>query len=81
MSTTLLDAETYGFSLTRFAGGIDRGVCFQIDVTDKNVQLTRPQMVFLLAAFLTSENERILNHEAQAQQGRTNSRDRKGPEK
>ncbi len=32
MSTTLLDAESYGFSLTRFGGGIDRGVCFQIDV-------------------------------------------------
>ncbi len=67
MSTTLLDTESYGFSLTRFAGGIDRGVCFQIDVIDEHVQLTRPQMVFLVAAFLTSKNERILKHEAQAQ--------------
>lgn len=68
MSTTLLTADVYGFSLTRFARPMIRSggklypsePGFQIDVHDKNVQLTRKQMVFLVAAFLTSENERIV---------------------
>lgn len=67
MSTTLLDADAYGFTLTRFASPLirrDGKLCrsepgFQIDVCEKHVQLSREQMVFLVAAFLTSENERL----------------------
>jgi len=40
-----------GFILTRFAGGIARGTCYQITVDGVYVQLTEAQMRTMLMAF------------------------------
>jgi hypothetical protein len=54
MSTNLL--ESPGLTVTRFHGGIARGVCVQIDTGDGTVQLTHAQVCALMPAlslFLT----------------------------
>ena len=54
MSTTLIDMKQgEGFQLARFAGGITRGVCYQITMPGGDyVQLTKQQMHTLALAFV-----------------------------
>lgn len=58
MSTEIIDAEKgYGFTLTRFAGGKERGRCYQITMSDgSSVQLTAWQMIQLFATLLVRAN-------------------------
>lgn len=55
------DIETSGnFYLTRFYGGVERGVCYQIGTSDgKYVQLTVADIVEL-AGLLDTEKQRSL---------------------
>lgn len=64
MATTIVESEKgYGFALTRFAGGKERGRCYQIDVGASHVELTHFQMLQLVAAFITDHNKLACNPE------------------
>jgi hypothetical protein len=58
MSTRLIDEENgFGFYLTRFYGGEEKGECYQITGPSENnsngyVQLTREQAVQLTSALI-----------------------------
>lgn len=57
MSTELIGPEKdYGFTLTKFAGGADRGLIFQIDEGGRFVQLSKWQMLQLVCAFVIDNN-------------------------
>lgn len=52
MATDLIPQDKgEGFILTKFGGGIARGLCFQITVDGVFVQLTEAQMRTMLLAF------------------------------
>lgn len=58
MSTPLVtEADGYGFTLTRFAGGVQRGRCYQVNVGEHFIQLTAWEALQLVAAIVKDQND------------------------
>lgn len=60
MGTTLVDS--FGIQIRRFCGGKERGTCYQVSISDSNVQLTEEEYwKFLVELFLTGLTGKALD--------------------